>query len=132
MECDCKEWESLVTGAVERQRQYLGRLAVLQRYSDVGELLHMGVYALGSLWRSLEELSGTDRLTETYTASLDKLGRTETAGAAHAYNAVAGFFRLTVSSVLLVSDTCSGLRFFITSVLWHRSFALLSPSHFHR
>ena len=71
MECDCGELEGLVKEALERQRKYLGRLAVLRRYGDVGEHLHTGLYALMSLWRSLEELSGTDRLGETYNESLD-------------------------------------------------------------
>lgn len=97
IECDSREWKSLVAGAVERQKQYLGRLAVLQRYRHVGEHLHTDVYALASLWRSLEELAGTDLLTETYIASLAKLGRAETEGVAHAYSAVADFFLQTVS-----------------------------------
>lgn len=45
-ECDCTEFQGLSKGAVERQRQYLGRLAVLRRYSDVGEHLHTDLYAL--------------------------------------------------------------------------------------
>eukprot|EP00752_Nemacystus_decipiens_P007809 g6974.t1 len=94
MECDCRELESLVNGAVERQRQHLGRLAVLRRYSDVGEHLHTGLYALMSLWRSLEELSGTDRLAETYAASLKTIGDTVTESAGSAYFHVAKFFEL--------------------------------------
>eukprot|EP00752_Nemacystus_decipiens_P018671 g16739.t2 len=95
MECDCRELESLVEGAVERQRQHLGRLTVLQRYSNVGKHLHTGLYGLMSLWRSLKELSGSDQLAETYTASLKKMADNETQGAGGAYFDVAGFFELT-------------------------------------
>ena len=106
MKCGFRYREILVSGAVERQRSYLGRLGVLQRYGYLGNHLHTGVYALASLWRSLGELCGTDRLVETYTASLGVLGRTETEDVAHAYHVVARFFELTVSSVLLVCGTC--------------------------
>lgn len=102
MECDCGELEGLVKEALERQRKYLGRLAVLRRYGDVGEHLHTGLYALMSLWRSLEELSGTDRLGETYNESLDKIADTETESAGRAFFGVAGFFELAVSSVRCV------------------------------
>ena len=97
MECDSKEFETSVNEAVERQRQYLGRLTVLRRYGDVGEHLHTGLYALISHWRSLEELSGTDRLAETYTASLHQIADTETESAGNAYFDVAGLFELMVS-----------------------------------
>lgn len=107
MECDSKELETMVKGAVERQRQYLGRLAVLQRYSKVGEHLHTGLYALTSLWGSLDKLSGIDRLAETYTASLHAIGRTETEKAGRAYFYVAGFFELTVSLTVTRSGTVS-------------------------
>lgn len=110
MECDCQDLETLVSGAVERERQYLGRLPVLRRYGDVGEHLHTGLYALMILWRSLEELSGTDRLAETYTASLNDIGRTETENAGRAYSSVARFLELTVSSTVMLPETLSGVR----------------------
>lgn len=110
MECDCRELEITVKGAVARQRQYLGRLAVLRRYSDVGKHLRAGLYALMVLWRSLEELSGTDRMAETYTASLDQIAQTETESAARAYFDVAGFFEVTVSSAVMRHETLAGMK----------------------
>lgn len=107
-ECDCTEFQGLSKGAVERQRQYLGRLAVLRRYSDVGEHLHTDLYALMRLWRSFEELSGTDRLAETYTASLNKIGQAETGSAGRLFFFVAGFFKLSVSLGVMPHETlCS-------------------------
>lgn len=99
MECDCKELEPLVEGGVKRQRQYLGRLAVFGRYHSVGE---QGLYAIMHLWRSLEELSGTDRMvTETYAASLDEIAEIQTESAALAHSAVARFFEMAVSLAVM-------------------------------
>lgn len=98
MECDCREQENLVKGAIDRQRQYLGRLAVVQHYSNADQHHSTGLYALMSLWRSLEDLCGTDCIAGTYATNLDKLGQSETAKAARAYTSVGEFLRLAVST----------------------------------
>lgn len=49
--------DALIEGAVERQSQYPGRLAVLWGYFNNGEFRE-GLYSLIDLWRKLVELSG--------------------------------------------------------------------------
>lgn len=90
----CQGEDALIQEAVERQKQYLGRLAVLRGYSDNGEFLE-GLYSLIGLWRSLVELSGKEQLeVDAYKASLGELGQAESTDAADIHSAVGRLFQL--------------------------------------
>lgn len=94
----CHGEDVLIAEAVERQSQYLGRLAVLQEYSGEGESRE-GYYALIGLWQKLVDLSGNDTLeVDAYRTSLRELGDDESSDTADMYQAVANFFHLQVGS----------------------------------
>lgn len=98
----CQGEHLLVAEAVERQSQYLGRLAVLRGYYDKGESLE-GFYSLIVLWRKLTKLSGNEqREVDVYHASLGELGEDKSTGTADAFAAVGSLFDLEVGSSLEV------------------------------
>ncbi|CAM9447561.1 unnamed protein product, partial [Sphacelaria rigidula] len=85
---ECRNRRDLVTDAVRRQTQFLGRLSVVRKF-DENEGLNENLYALIRLWRSLEELSSNDQLeTETYKASLGELGHTKSKDAGYVYTLI--------------------------------------------
>ncbi|CAB1113194.1 unnamed protein product [Ectocarpus sp. CCAP 1310/34] len=86
--------KEIIDEAVERQSQFLGRLAVLRGYEAEGESLE-GFYSLIVLWRKLAELCGNKQLeVEAYDASLGELGDDESTGAADAFSAVGRLLQL--------------------------------------
>ena len=109
----CQSEDALVKEAVGRQSRYLGRLAVLQGYSDNGESRE-GFYSLIGLWRKLIELSGNKRLeVDTYYASLGELGADESEDTANVFGAVGRLFEFQVGSCrkLQIHSVEGGARF---------------------
>lgn len=95
-----------VEKATTLQAHYLARLDVVESYRGAD---HHGLFVLGTLWRSVEELSGNQGLeVASYRVSLGELEACEaTAEVANSYSSVGLLFGVQVrqvSSVLYVEE----------------------------
>ena len=85
--------------AILRQRQYLGRLDVLEAYRSSAREVSGNFYTLMTLWRSLEVLSGfRDMDVAAYNSNLHALGQSEESF--RSFDSVADFFRIQVDRLL--------------------------------
>ena len=107
---ECRNRQDLVEDAVRRQTQFLGRLAVVRSFGQ-NEGMSTNLYALISLWRSLEDLSSNKQLdVQTYEASLGELGEAESTDVAYMYALIAWLFLLKVSTFSPGASTCQQMK----------------------
>lgn len=103
------------------QAQYLARLDVVTSYKDPGHGAgNQGLFGVGALRRSVEELSGNLELeVASYRASLEGLESCEaTANVARSYSSVGFLFYLQVRHVSYIS--CSR----VFALLWRNRCAV--------
>lgn len=114
----------MVKKATAQQAQYLRRLDVLKSYGDPEHGAgSQGLFLLGALWRSVEELSRDPELeVASYRASLGELESCKrTADVASSYSSVGFLFQIQVrqvSFVCLFGVSRCLVRFGLCSRMW--------------